>query len=43
MTLGILLIKFGSRVDVFLPLDAEVLVGLEEKTKGGKTAIARLN
>ena len=35
-------IKFGSRVDVFLPLDAEVLVGLEEKTKGGKTAIARL-
>ncbi len=35
-------IKFGSRVDVFLPLDAEVLVGLEEKTKGGQTAIARL-
>ena len=35
-------IKFGSRVDVFLPLDAEVLVGLEEKTKGGRTPIARL-
>ncbi|MEB2776672.1 phosphatidylserine decarboxylase family protein [Algoriphagus sp. D3-2-R+10] len=35
-------IKFGSRVDVFLPLDAEVLVGLEDTTKGGRTAIARL-
>ncbi|MCE7056921.1 phosphatidylserine decarboxylase family protein [Algoriphagus sp. AGSA1] len=34
-------IKFGSRVDVFLPLDAEVLVGLETKTKGGRTPIAR--
>lgn len=35
-------IKFGSRVDVFLPLDAEILVSLEEKTKGGRTPIARL-
>jgi phosphatidylserine decarboxylase len=35
-------IKFGSRVDVFLPLDAEVLVSIDEKTKGGKTPIARL-
>ncbi len=35
-------IKFGSRVDVFLPLDAEILVQLEQKTKGGRTAIARL-
>jgi len=35
-------IKFGSRVDVFLPLDAEVLVSLNEKTKGGRTPIARL-
>jgi phosphatidylserine decarboxylase len=35
-------IKFGSRVDVYLPLDAEILVGLEEKTKGGRTPIARL-
>ena len=35
-------IKFGSRVDVFLPLDAEVLVSIDEKTKGGRTPIARL-
>lgn len=35
-------IKFGSRVDVYLPLDAEVLVSLDEKTKGGRTPIARL-
>lgn len=35
-------IKFGSRVDVFLPLDAEVLVSIDENTKGGKTPIARL-
>lgn len=35
-------IKFGSRVDVYLPLDAEILVQLEQKTKGGRTAIARL-
>lgn len=36
-------IKFGSRVDVFLPLDAELLVSLEQKTKGGRTPIARLS
>jgi len=36
-------IKFGSRVDVFLPLDAEVLVEIQEKTKGGRTPIARLS
>lgn len=35
-------IKFGSRVDVFLPLNAEVLVKINEKTTGGKTVIARL-
>jgi phosphatidylserine decarboxylase len=35
-------IKFGSRVDLFLPMDAEVLVSLAEKTKGGRTPIARL-
>lgn len=36
-------IKFGSRVDVFLPLDAEVLVNIDEKTKGGRTPIAKLS
>lgn len=36
-------IKFGSRVDLFLPLDAEVKVSLEQKVKGGITTIALLN
>jgi phosphatidylserine decarboxylase len=35
-------IKFGSRVDVFVPLDAEVLVSIDQKTKGGITPIAKL-
>lgn len=35
-------IKFGSRVDLFLPMDAEILVNLKQKTVGNKTVIARL-
>ncbi len=35
-------IKFGSRVDIYLPLDAEILVSLEQVTKGARTPIARL-
>ncbi len=35
-------IKFGSRVDIFLPLDTEVLVKLGDKTWGGETPVARL-
>ena len=35
-------IKFGSRVDIYLPLDSEILVKLGEKTTGGMTPIARL-
>ena len=35
-------IKFGSRVDLFLPLDAKVTVALDQKVQGGITAIARL-
>ncbi|MBI1769004.1 MAG: phosphatidylserine decarboxylase family protein [Bacteroidetes bacterium] len=35
-------IKFGSRVDVFLPLDAKVNVAIGEVTKGGRTVIAEL-
>ena len=35
-------IKFGSRVDVYLPLDAEVCVELEQKTVGNETVIAKL-
>lgn len=36
-------IKFGSRVDIFLPLEAEILVKLGDKTHGGLTPIARLS
>jgi phosphatidylserine decarboxylase len=36
-------IKFGSRVDIFLPLDAEIYVANGEKTIGNETIIARLN
>jgi phosphatidylserine decarboxylase len=35
-------IKFGSRVDMFLPLGTEILVSLDQKTKGARTPIARL-
>jgi phosphatidylserine decarboxylase len=35
-------IKFGSRVDVFVPLDAEIKVNLEDKTVGRKTVLAVL-
>jgi len=35
-------IKFGSRVDIFLPLEAKVTVQVGEITKGGKTVIAEL-
>ncbi len=35
-------IKFGSRVDVFLPMDAEVFVQVGEETIGNETIIARL-
>ncbi len=35
-------IKFGSRVDIYLPLDAEVFVKIGDKTTGGVSVIARL-
>ena len=34
-------IKFGSRVDLLLPLDAKLNVKLNEKVKGGITTIAK--
>lgn len=34
-------IKFGSRVDLFLPLDCEVLVKIGETVQGGTTEVAR--
>jgi phosphatidylserine decarboxylase len=35
-------IKFGSRVDIFLPLNAKVTVSIDQVTKGGRTVIAEL-
>ena len=36
------MIRFGSRVDVFLPLDAEVKVKINQKTTGKETVLAVL-
>ena len=36
------MIRFGSRVDVFLPLDAEVKVKIGDKTVGKETVLAKL-
>lgn len=36
-------IKFGSRIDIFIPTDCKVLVNLEQKTKGGETVIAEFS
>jgi phosphatidylserine decarboxylase len=36
------LIRFGSRVDVYLPVDAQVLVGLGQKAVAGETVLADL-
>jgi phosphatidylserine decarboxylase len=35
-------IKFGSRVDVFLPLNAKIVVKVGDVTRGGKTILAEL-
>ena len=34
-------IKFGSRLDIYLPTDAEICVKLQDKTTGGVTPLAR--
>lgn len=36
------LIKFGSRVDLYLPLDAQALVAVGRQVYGGQTVVARL-
>lgn len=36
-------ITFGSRVDVFLPLDAKIKVEIDQKSVGGKTVLAELS
>ena len=35
------LVRFGSRVDVWLPADAEILVKVGENVKGGSSILAR--
>ncbi|MBW7675541.1 phosphatidylserine decarboxylase family protein [Chryseobacterium chendengshani] len=35
-------IKFGSRMDIFLPLDTEIICKIGDKTKGGIDVIARM-
>lgn len=35
-------IKFGSRIDVFLPLDAEICVKMKQAVRGNITTIAKL-
>ena len=35
-------IKFGSRVDLFLPLDTNIKVKLNQKVRGGETIIAEM-
>jgi phosphatidylserine decarboxylase len=35
-------IKFGSRVDIYLPLDAKIEVELDQKVLGNQTLIARI-
>ena len=35
-------IKFGSRVDLFLPLDTKIDIILNQKVRGGETVIAKL-
>ncbi len=36
------LMKFGSRMDVFLPTDAELLVAVGQHVVGGETVLARI-
>jgi phosphatidylserine decarboxylase len=35
------MIRFGSRTDIFLPLDTEILVSVGDAVRGGSTGIAR--
>ena len=36
-------IKFGSRVDLYLPLGTEIVANIDDVTKGNETVIARWN
>ena len=36
------MIRFGSRTDLYLPMEAEVLVAVGQKVKGGETPVAKI-
>ncbi len=36
------MIRFGSRLDLYLPMDAEVIVGPGHRVRAGETVVARL-
>jgi phosphatidylserine decarboxylase len=36
------LIRFGSRVDIFLPADAEILVSVGDRVRAGSSPVARM-
>ena len=36
-------IKFGSRIDVFVPTDSKITVDIDQVTRGGETVLAELN
>ena len=36
------MIRFGSRTDIFLPLDAEILVQIGDRVEGGSSVLAKL-
>ncbi len=36
------MIRFGSRTEVYLPMDTEILVKIGDRVVGGRTIIARL-
>ncbi|ESP62692.1 hypothetical protein SMITH_156 [Smithella sp. ME-1] len=37
------MIRFGSRVDVYLPLDSRISVKLRDKVKAGETVLGYLS
>jgi phosphatidylserine decarboxylase len=37
------LMKFGSRMDIFMPVDAEILVSVGQRVVGGETVLARFD
>ena len=37
------MIRFGSRVDIWLPMEAEIVVKRGQNVKGGESVIAKWN